>query len=80
MVVKHEAETKGLSRDTEPKQGVLPGSETKNAKTLACCPPELLTSKTSAENLIHLKSIKSDHWVKASADLVTVLSVKRRLA
>lgn len=37
MVLKHAAETKGLSSKMEPNQRVLLGSWTKNAKTLARC-------------------------------------------
>ena len=79
MVLKHEAETEGLSRETELKQRVLPGSWTKNAKTLARGPLSSL-NLTWAENLIHLKLIKSDHWDMASADPAPVPSMKCSLA
>lgn len=58
MVLKHEAETEGLSRETELKQRVLPGSRTKNAKTLARGPLSS-SNLTWAENLIHLQFIIS---------------------
>lgn len=70
--------TRGLSRETEPRASCLGHAQRMPKPWLLS--PELLESKIWAENLIHLKSIKSDHWDMTSADLATVPSVKCSLA